>query len=192
MGIVRWLRGEAGRALTVAAALLVVGMMAVPTYWPGLFGLTRTAPLTLAVVLLGVSLLDRFRPSRWFLLWALPIMWILAPAYGPRYRVLAMFQAACGTVAWVLLQSGPVRAHFRRGGGWLETFFREHGLASAAAEEPVDEPATSLPAEPAALPQATWSPRAPAPPAGEAVAAGTGGERGRAPIEPAHGWWSEP
>ncbi len=198
MGLLRRLRDGAGRALTAAAALLVVGMMAVPALWPGLFGLTRApAPLTLAGVLLGVSLLDRFRPTRWFLLWALPGSWILGPALAASgYRGMLIFQAVCATGAWMLLQSGPVRAYFRAGGGWLETFFRERALAADAGGGEVGDEAdrpSSLPPEPSSPPRATWSPPAPAPPAGDAVAAGTREDRIRpAAAEPAHGWWSEP
>ncbi len=194
MRLVRWLRDRLGHALTAAAAVLVVGGMALPAFWPGLFGLPRSpGPLTLAAVLLGVSLIDRFRPTRWFLLWALPVAWILPPYFSASaYHAMHMFQAACATGAWALLLSGPVKAHFRRGGGWLERFYREHGLYGARV---ADDELAEGDGPPPALPRESWAAGPPASPPGDVATAGTRtpADTRRTPApEPPRGWWSEP
>ncbi len=127
MWIPQHLRQRAGQLATIGAAIFVFAMQAVPTFFPRLFGLERAvfaAPALLAMTLLALSLLDRFRPSRWFLLASLPAVWIFmaAAAKSAFYGRVLLFQVCCATIVWVLLNVAPVRESFEAGGRWVERF----------------------------------------------------------------------
>jgi len=151
MGFLPWIRERIGHIATVGAAALVLAGALLPFFWRELFGSPGYvgSPGLVALALLAASLIDRFRPSRWFLLVVLPFNW-LAPLLGPpssEYRPLIIYQAACATGAWVLLNSAAARRYFAEGGGRIERFLAAAGLQESA--EPVEE----LPGEAACLPR---------------------------------------
>ncbi len=134
MWIPQRLRDRVGRLATIGAAVLVFVMQAVPTLFPRLFGMEKaggTAGL-LALTLLALSLLDRFRPTRWFLLGTLPLVWVFGAPIGPSdLRRVLLFMVCCATLAWVLLNSGPVREYFQPGRSWAERFFSRRAAQGA-------------------------------------------------------------
>ena len=160
MGFLPWIRERIGHIATVGAAALVLAGALLPFFWRELFGSPGYvgSPGLVALALLAASLIDRFRPSRWFLLVVLPFNW-LAPLLGPpssEYRPVVIFQAACATGAWVLLNSSVVRRHFELGYGRIERFLAAAGLQESA--DTVDD----LPGEAPCLPPESIEISAPA------------------------------
>ena len=160
MGLLPWIRDRIGHIATLVAAALVFVGAVLPFVFGPLFGSPRFigSPGLLAAALFSASLIDRFRPSRWFLLVALPVSW-LAPLLAlpsSEYRPVVIFQAACATGAWVLLNSSVVRRHFELGYGRIERFLAAAGLQESA--DTVDD----LPGEAPCLPAESIEISAPA------------------------------
>ena len=115
-----------GRLWTGVAALATFALTAMPSLFPHWYvypgGRAPNQGAWLAGGLLAVSLLARFRPSRWLLLVTLPVLIGTGLFMSGRNEFVAGYRllAFCAGVAWVALLSAPVRRYFRprKGPDW--------------------------------------------------------------------------